>query len=46
MVEAGLHELREHSFGEEPAYLIEAVYRAMAYQAPELLQRALEGKKW
>lgn len=33
MIEAGLEELRQHSFGEELPYLLECVYRAMAYEA-------------
>lgn len=38
MIKAGLEELREHSFGENVEYLLEEVYRAMAYSSPELQQ--------
>lgn len=33
MVSAGLDELREHSFGDEPSYVLESIYRAMSYAA-------------
>ena len=31
MVDAGLRELRSHSFSEDAALVIEAIYRAMVY---------------
>ena len=31
MVKAGLYELREHSYGDDIAYVLECVYRAMEY---------------
>ena len=36
MVRAGLHELYEHTIGEDVAYVVEAVFRAMAYESPQL----------
>lgn len=33
MVSAGMEELREHRFLTDPEYIIESVYRAMAYVA-------------
>ncbi len=38
MVAAGLHELAEHNLGEGLPYIVEAVFRAMAYKSPLLLQ--------
>lgn len=34
MVDAGMSELVEHSFGEDRRYILECVYRAMAYAKP------------
>lgn len=36
MVDAGLHELQERSYGEDISYVLEAVFRAMAYESPQL----------
>ena len=33
MIKAGLDELREHSFADDIIYVIECVYRAMAYES-------------
>lgn len=33
MVKAGLEEMREHHYDEEMAYILECVYRAMAYES-------------
>lgn len=45
MVEAGLHELYEHNLGEELPYLLEAVFRAMAYRSPQLLEASQQGNR-
>jgi hypothetical protein len=31
MIEAGMAELRDHHFGDDPGYVLECVYRAMDY---------------
>lgn len=31
MIEAGLEEMREHHYGEDVRYMVECVFRAMAY---------------
>ena len=33
MIAAGMKELREHSYGEDIRFVLESVYRAMAYAA-------------
>ncbi len=33
MVEAGLAELRQHNFGDDVRYMLECVFRAMAYES-------------
>jgi len=33
MIEAGLQELREHHIGDDLAYVLECVFRAMAYES-------------
>lgn len=40
MIEAGMSELRQHMLGENLECVIEEVFRAMAYESPELLQLA------
>lgn len=34
MISASLAELNENSFGEDPRYILESVFRAMAYRMP------------
>lgn len=34
MIAAGLEEMREHRLGDDPAYVLESVFRAMAYASP------------
>ncbi|EQB06210.1 hypothetical protein [Sphingobium baderi] len=33
MVEAGMEELRDHHYGDDIRYILECVYRAMAYES-------------
>lgn len=33
MVSAGLEEMRQHNFGEDLGYILESVFRAMAYES-------------
>jgi hypothetical protein len=33
MIEAGMAEWREHHFGDDPRYVLESIFRAMAYEA-------------
>lgn len=40
MIDAGMHELRERSYGEDLSYILEVVFRAMAYESP-LLGRSI-----
>jgi hypothetical protein len=40
MVQAGIDELYEHSLSEGLPYLLETVFRAMAYSSPQLRQAA------
>lgn len=42
MIDAGLHELRERSFGEDLPYILEVVFRAMAYESPLLEKVSLQ----
>lgn len=34
MVEAGVEEIREHHVGDDLGYVVESVFRAMAYLSP------------
>ena len=34
MIDAGLEQLREHHIGEDLGYVVETVFRAMAYLSP------------
>lgn len=34
MIEAGIDELREHHIGDDLKYVVETVFRAMAYESP------------
>jgi hypothetical protein len=43
MVDAGIETLYEFNYGEDPRYIIECVFRAMAYESP-LLSVAKLGK--
>ena len=36
MVTAGLRQMHEYSYGEDIRYVLEAVFRAMAYESPQL----------
>lgn len=33
MIEAGVEEMREHNIGDDLGYVVEVVYRAMAYES-------------
>lgn len=36
MIQAGLDQLREHHIGDDLAYVLETVFRAMAYESPSI----------
>ena len=37
MIEAGINEFYDFRFGEDMRFVLESVYRSMAYEAPQLL---------
>lgn len=41
MIEAGLGELREHHYDTDVGYMLECVYRAMAYAKPAASDKRL-----
>jgi hypothetical protein len=41
MIEAGLGALREHHYAEDTLYMLECVFRAMAYASPSVSVREL-----
>jgi hypothetical protein len=40
MLLAGLDELQSHSYAEDLPYILETVFRAMAYKSPQLPSRS------
>jgi len=37
MLAAGLEELSEHHFGDDLGWILESVFRAMAYESPQIV---------